>query len=409
LQTSSLQRVTSGGRFIPEIDGLRFIAIASVAAYHLQFLLWERVHLVAAPTGAVALSIWHGYRGVPLFFIISGFILGLPFGAHYLQGRPKVQLGRYFLRRLTRLEPPYVLNLLICFVLLVVVKRVSGGSILPNLGASLVYLHNVIYGKGSLINGVAWSLEVEIQFYCLVPLLATVFAVRNRLARRGVLVAAICAAVGLQVLFPPNAASAVSTRLQFTILYYVQYFLAGFLLADVYLTDWNEAPKHPPTLVDKERPQGWATRTVFGWDVASLMGWPLLFYMSEGLARYAFVPLALLLYFATFRGVVFRRILSHPLLTTIGGMCYTIYLFHSPVIAQIIPRTGRLMAGRSYYSYFGAQAVLAGCAVMAVSVVYFVLIEQPCMRRDWPQRLVARLAVRSRPAAQEESDRYIGA
>ena len=38
----SLRRVTSGGKFIPEIDGLRFVAIASVVISHVQSLLVER-------------------------------------------------------------------------------------------------------------------------------------------------------------------------------------------------------------------------------------------------------------------------------------------------------------------------------------------------------------------------------
>ena len=33
---SKLSRVTSGGRFIPVVDGLRFVAIMSVMFYHLN-------------------------------------------------------------------------------------------------------------------------------------------------------------------------------------------------------------------------------------------------------------------------------------------------------------------------------------------------------------------------------------
>jgi hypothetical protein len=47
---SKLRRVTSSGAFIPEIDGLRFIAAASVLAYHINGELLE----VAALKGAGA-------------------------------------------------------------------------------------------------------------------------------------------------------------------------------------------------------------------------------------------------------------------------------------------------------------------------------------------------------------------
>ena len=53
--------------------------------------------------------------GVPLFFAISGMILGLPFARYWLLQGPKVSLRRYFLRRVTRLEPPYIASMLLLF------------------------------------------------------------------------------------------------------------------------------------------------------------------------------------------------------------------------------------------------------------------------------------------------------
>ena len=50
-----------------------------------------------------------------MFFVISGFVLGMPFCKRTLADGPPVNLGRYFLRRLTRLEPPYAISLLIFF------------------------------------------------------------------------------------------------------------------------------------------------------------------------------------------------------------------------------------------------------------------------------------------------------
>ena len=55
---------------------------------------------------------------MPLFFAISGFILALPFAEHYLSGAPRPTLGRYYVRRVTRIEPPYVINLTILLALM---------------------------------------------------------------------------------------------------------------------------------------------------------------------------------------------------------------------------------------------------------------------------------------------------
>ena len=69
-----LRRITSSGDYIPEIDGLRFVAILSVVLYHLYgFLPNSGAGLPLQP------AVSHGYRGVNLFYVISGFVLALPF------------------------------------------------------------------------------------------------------------------------------------------------------------------------------------------------------------------------------------------------------------------------------------------------------------------------------------------
>ena len=98
---SRLSRVTSSGAFIPEVDGLRFIAIGSVVLYHIHAYCLQHGAVVPSSTWFSRLFI-NGQRGVQLFFVISGFILGLPFASHYLKGTPKIKVKSYFLRRLTR-------------------------------------------------------------------------------------------------------------------------------------------------------------------------------------------------------------------------------------------------------------------------------------------------------------------
>src|SRR5207302_6729140 len=81
-----LSRETTSGRFIPEMDGLRFVAIAMVVLFHLNGYLTAKA--VSPQYAFTARSDWItqvalvGFRGVELFFVISGFILGLPFAAH---------------------------------------------------------------------------------------------------------------------------------------------------------------------------------------------------------------------------------------------------------------------------------------------------------------------------------------
>ena len=182
-----ISRETSSGRFIPEMDGLRFAAVAMVILYHLNgYLTAKSPFYSSAPPSSdwLAQAAMVGNRGVELFFVISGFILGLPFAAHYLKGAAPVNLRKYYLRRLTRLEPPYFVALLLLFIMGAVILGFPSASFYPHFAASLFYSHSLIYGTFSPAMGVAWSLEIEVQFYLLVPLLTLLFTIGNRMLRR---------------------------------------------------------------------------------------------------------------------------------------------------------------------------------------------------------------------------------
>jgi peptidoglycan/LPS O-acetylase OafA/YrhL len=379
-----LSRVTSSGDFIPEVDGLRFLAIAPVVVYHVRnYLLANPVADYSAPAAldwAARLTHRWGY-GVQLFFIISGFVLALPFARARLRLAAPVSLRRYFLRRLTRLEPPYVLVMLGCFALLVLVKGLDAGELWPRLLAGLTYTQGAVYGELNPVNLVAWSLEVEVQFYLLMPLLAAVFAVRGRLRRRGLIVAAASAAVLLQWALIPHGG-----RLSWSVLNYLQYFFAGFLLADLYL----EGP-------------GVRARRSFAWDVAAAAALPLMLLAAEraDVARAAFAPLALVVCCAAFRGRVTNFLCTRPWATVVGGMCYTIYLIHTQLISAFEKALGPVAFTRHFSVNLLAHALLLAPVLLLFCAAFFLLVEKPCMRRDWPRRLWRRLraaAVRRAPA-----------
>lgn len=106
----------SGGTWVPQIDGLRFVAIVSVVLFHVMGQLLARTgHFIAIQPRYALLAelVGNGDRGVLLFFVISGYILARPFLRQYRLGGKRVSVGAYYLRRVTRLEPPYVLSLLL--------------------------------------------------------------------------------------------------------------------------------------------------------------------------------------------------------------------------------------------------------------------------------------------------------
>jgi peptidoglycan/LPS O-acetylase OafA/YrhL len=373
-----LSRVTSGGGFIPEIDGLRFIAIAAVVLHHICSIYlegsgrfggdvrfprdWRRL----SSESTLVHVLWQGYFGVHLFFVLSGFVLGLPFARHYLGGASKPSLKNYFLRRLTRIEPPYILNMLVCLGLFAIHNPPIYRDTMEHFWASLFYVHNAIYSRGSTINGVAWSLEIEVQFYVLAPLLAMLFlSARNAALRRTLLVAGIlgCALFTQKVLWLTQMEAA-----KMSLAAYLQYFLAGFLLADLYQSGWLRGRR--PSLL---------------WDLLGLAGaaMTLLTMMYWRGPLYCALPfLVLVFYCGAFRGVLLSRFFAWKPIVIIGGMCYTIYLYHVPVIS-VCKGLMRSIAspGLPLWLDLGMQVAVFTPLILLVCSVLFVYTEKPFMSR----------------------------
>jgi hypothetical protein len=110
-------------------------AIASVIFFH----IYAALEIGAIPQ-PIPFNTDLAKRGVELFYGISGFMLGVPFVSRYLLQAPKVSLKQYFLRRLTRLEPPYFLSLIAWATMQFVVAHRSLSNMAPHLAASSVYL-----------------------------------------------------------------------------------------------------------------------------------------------------------------------------------------------------------------------------------------------------------------------------
>lgn len=195
------------------IDLLRTISIALVIVYH-----YELVHLTLS-----------GVHGVMIFFMISGFCM-----AYSMQNRS----GREFLEaRFWRLIPTFV----VCVTITVVIKwtthavyperAVNVASYLINLvcmpSGLLVcdVVHDVFAGKSprfSWIDGVYWSLLVEIRFYLLLWLLHYILKVRH--------IAWVIAGLGL--LAPFNGSTELISKSQ-DFFIYLPFFAFGIAYSDI--------------------------------------------------------------------------------------------------------------------------------------------------------------------------------
>jgi peptidoglycan/LPS O-acetylase OafA/YrhL len=93
------------------------------------------------------------------------------------------------------------------------------------------------------------------------------------------------------------------------------------------------------------------------------------------------------LYLAAFRGRLCCAVFSNRAITDIGGMCYSIYLFHSLIEYAVKRFTMTLHVGQNFWVYFALQGALILPFVLLLCGIFFLMIERPCMDREWPRKL----------------------
>ena len=359
-QFNKLKRTTSSGRFIPFVDGLRFLAIIPVVLQHASERLFKYTANITVDTGLeqqAEFLISRGAIGVFIFFTLSGFILSLPFA----DKSRAFSYKRYIGRRLTRLEPPFIFWMS-CFALVLMVQGVLPVSeILERLLASLFYSHTIVYGEFSAINPVAWSLEVEIQYYLIAPFIAMLyFGQADKQYRRSALIVIVLTFLAYQHsmgwhLFPVKA----------SILGHLQHFLLGMLLADLYKNETS-----------------WLSKKSILWDILAPISMLLMAYTwSEDFGKTLLMNGAMtVLFLSALKGKYFPKMLSIRGITIIGGMCYTIYLIHLPLLELLYSFIGNFGQSTSWSLQLSISLLIALPLVLLSSIIAYKMIEQPFMK-----------------------------
>lgn len=155
------------------LDGLRLVAALSVVMYHYLGYEHSRWGMPATEQFPIlAKFAAYGGLGVHLFFIISGFVILMS-----AWGRT---LPQFVASRISRLFPAYWVSVLASVVLFVVITRNTIKDLTPI--QVLVNLTMTQSGFGvDRVDGVYWTLWVELMFYVLIGVLISRNPTRGKL------------------------------------------------------------------------------------------------------------------------------------------------------------------------------------------------------------------------------------
>lgn len=325
------------------LDSLRAIAALSVFVFHLAFQLQWFHHDVVTPY-ITNLSV-----GVPIFFMISGFLLYRPYAEARLTGRGGPELVPYGARRLLRILPAY-------WVALTVIALWLGLSdVFTPRGIATYYPLGQIYDTNTTKGGIqqAWTVCVELSFYALLPAWAwlvrrvPVNGMRGFLRTEALLLGGLFSLAVVWKIATANLAPAFGHPFHSAVVVlpaWIDNFALGMGLAVASIAvAHGGAGRRARATVDAIRRRSWLPWLLAAgiyvilahrWGPLGAGGWQEYVGRSE---LQGFVAMLLLLpaVFDDGQRLGVRRLLSNRVLLWVGVTSYGFYLWHWAVITKL--------------------------------------------------------------------------
>jgi peptidoglycan/LPS O-acetylase OafA/YrhL len=356
----------------PSIDILRGFAALSVVVYHII----EHFNWVDFPSSGIWLWFRIGWMGVDLFFVISGFVIGMAAFASLEKHGPNSFRRNFFQRRMVRIVPLHYLTMLVFVVFVTPILLFQ--EFWKNLGLHLVFLHNLFPNFHGAINGSSWSLGTEMQFYLLIMLITPWLykAHSLKVALCFVLVAwawryGVVLNVPLNSEVGPFNIFVAATQLPGML----DEFVAGIILAKFMQTkkgsDWVAASTNKPAAGVMLLLSAVLLYTMLSlfWQYASFWNHTFMVVLFRTLIAISFAAVLLTACLITPTGLA-RKMLAP--LSYLGTVSYGIYLWHLPVVLSI-----------KKIDWLPVQKALPIILILTIvfSMVSWHFFEQPIMKR----------------------------
>jgi peptidoglycan/LPS O-acetylase OafA/YrhL len=367
----------TGNGEIAALTGLRGCAALWVLLFHVWGAAGPR--RMTLELGGLSLDFTPffsiGWAGVQLFFVLSGFLLALPYADWCAGRRGRPRTLPYLARRCVRVLPGYYLQLAI---LIALAWYPSGPSPVEGAADALGYLAMAFLPEPlgvPLLNDVWWTLPIEFSFYLALPLLAGLL---HRRLLWPLLAIAFAAMFAWRWLTIEVWAAELAPGARFLLGYQLPGSLDSFALGMAAALAFRSPAVRAWLAARRARPELLAL-------AAMALGCALLYWMHFGYRAYwtrsaitfLWTPLfclaaAALMLAAAGGSAILRCLLANRPLHYLGVVSYGIYLWHNPLLRWIedaAPPAGG-------YALPWLLPAVAGAAVAAAALSWH-LLERP--------------------------------
>jgi peptidoglycan/LPS O-acetylase OafA/YrhL len=393
------------------LDGVRGVAVLMVIVFHINRVTGD--NLWDPKTNPLASSVsTAGGTGVTLFFVLSGFLLFMPFAKVLLYKTDWPLAGVFYMRRVLRIIPAYYVSLFL--IILFEYPEYLHRDHLKNLLLFLTFFMDSTRATFRQINGPYWTLATEWQFYMLLPFIALgiAFIVSSVPIKRRLLAVTACLLGiiiwglfirywGLYYLkYPSQTFLVPRSELNDIMVFlfgitgkYTEDFAVGMFISLCYIYS-----QHPST--DRKVVQLWERLSPWLWTGGILIlvfsamwhfkngyawSWPFIStgimqdfdWLSEMLLAIGFgACIAAILY----GGAVLKAIFEWPMLRWVGLISFSLYIWHLPLILLLQSRVLPMFHGLNRFATYSIYWYWAIVVIFPFAFLSYFIVERPWMK-----------------------------